>query len=409
MPENTTSHKPSYYVKKRLFGNKPAMLGLIVIILAHLVAGLGYLIMPDQTPNANDGAVQVQKKPPVFRVKVLKIRKNLETEHTSFFKKIYNGEESAYTIVPVNEMPDVVGDSVFFSPYGREKKRVGFALINCVKPLYVGQSDKMVNSYEIDGENIIYLDLNNERQTISKRKLEREFWDKNIEDRVFLLGTDKAGRDILSRLLFGTRISLSIGFVAVLISLLIGVTFGAVAGYFGGKVDAFVMWIMTVIWSIPTIMLVIAISLALQNKGIWVAFVAVGLTMWVEIARVVRGQIMGIKQKLYIEAASAFGYSNKRIIFKHIMPNILGALIVISTSNFASAILIEAGLSFLGLGVQPPMPSWGMMINEGFRAIGTRGSWHLVLLPSLCICFMVLAFNLLGNGLRDAYDPKELK
>ena len=139
------------------------------------------------------------------------------------------------------------------------------------------------------------------------------------------------------------------------------------------------------------------------------AFVAVGLTMWVDIARVVRGQIMAIKQTLYIEAAKAFGISNKRIIFKHMLPNILGPLIVISTSNFAYAILIEAGLSFLGLGVQAPTPSWGIMIKEGFDAIGTRDSWHLVLLPSLCISTMVLAFNLFGNGLRDAYDPQNMK
>jgi peptide/nickel transport system permease protein len=156
-------------------------------------------------------------------------------------------------------------------------------------------------------------------------------------------------------------------------------------------------------------MLVIAVTLALQERGIWVAFIAVGLTMWVEIARVVRGQIMSIKQKLFVEAARALGFSNRRIIFQHILPNILGPLIVISTSNFASAILIEAGLSFLGLGVQPPMPSWGMMINEGFAAIGTSNSWHLIFLPSFCICITVLAFNLLGNGLRDAFDPQTVK
>jgi peptide/nickel transport system permease protein len=163
---------------------------------------------------------------------------------------------------------------------------------------------------------------------------------------------------------------------------------------------------MTVVWSIPGIMLVIAISLALQSKGIWVAFVAVGLTSWVEIARVVRGQIISIKEKLFVEAARALGIGNQRIIFVHILPNIMGPLIVIATSNFASAILTEAGLSFLGLGVQPPMPSWGIMINEGYHTMGTVDSWHLILFPSLCICITVLAFNLFGNGLRDAYDPQ---
>jgi peptide/nickel transport system permease protein len=210
---------------------------------------------------------------------------------------------------------------------------------------------------------------------------------------------------MLSRLLFGIRISLGVGFLAVVISLIVGVGMGAAAGFFGGRTDRFVMWMMTVVWSIPAIMLVIAISLALQSRGVWVAFVAVGLTMWVDIARVVRGQIMGLKEKLYIEAARSMGISNRQIIIRHILPNMLGPLIVIISSNFATAILTEAGLSFLGLGVQPPMPSWGMMVNEGFQALGSRGSLHLVLLPSLCISLLVLAFNLLGNGLRDAYDP----
>jgi peptide/nickel transport system permease protein len=187
------------------------------------------------------------------------------------------------------------------------------------------------------------------------------------------------------------------------------VALGAISGFFGGIVDSIVMWIMTVVWSIPSIMLVIIITIALDSKGIWVTFIAVGLTMWVDIARVVRGQIMSIKEKLFVEAARAFGLSNRRIILKHILPNIVGPLIVISTSNFASAILIEAGLSFLGLGVQPPTPSWGTMISEGFVALGTRGSWHLIVFPSFCISIIVLAFNLFGNGLRDAYDPQSLR
>ena len=203
-----------------------------------------------------------------------------------------------------------------------------------------------------------------------------------------------------------SRISLSIGFISVIISLFVGITFGAIGGFFGGLVDRTLMWFLTVTWSIPGIMLVIAISLALQSKGIWVAFVAVGLTMWVEVARVVRGQILSIKEKQFVEAANALGIGSWRIIFYHILPNIVGPMIVIATSNFASAILIESGLSFLGLGVQPPMPSWGMMVSEGYQSNWSDGGWYLVFLPSICISTLVLAFNLLGNGLRDAYDPQ---
>jgi peptide/nickel transport system permease protein len=188
----------------------------------------------------------------------------------------------------------------------------------------------------------------------------------------------------------------------------LGISLGSIAGFFGGKIDMFILWFMSVIWSIPGIILVIVISMALQSRGVWVAFVAVGLTMWVEVARVMRGQIMTIKEKLYVEAARAFGISNFRIVFAHILPNIAGPLIVIATANFAAAILLEAGLSFLGLGVQPPTPSWGVMIYEGFQSIGTKNSLHLILFPGLAICILVLSFNLLGNGLRDAYDPKTL-
>jgi peptide/nickel transport system permease protein len=163
-----------------------------------------------------------------------------------------------------------------------------------------------------------------------------------------------------------------------------------------------------VVWSVPGIMLVIAITLALNSPGIWVSFVAVGLTMWVEVARVVRGQFLSLKEKTYIEAAKVLGLPRHRIVLKHILPNMAGPLIVIATANFASAILMEAGLSFLGLGVQPPSPSWGMMVNEGFQLIGARASIFLVLSPSVCISLLVLSFNLLGNGLRDAYDPKIL-
>jgi ABC-type dipeptide/oligopeptide/nickel transport system permease subunit len=186
---------------------------------------------------------------------------------------------------------------------------------------------------------------------------------------------------------------------------LVGVTLGAVAGYYRGMLDNIVMWIMTVVWSIPSIMLVIAISLVLGNRGLWVIFVSIGLTIWVEIARVVRGEVMSIKQKLYIESAKAFGLSNFSIIYRHILPNLFGSIIVILFSNFASAILMEAGLSYLGIGVQIPMPSWGNMLEEGASEANQS---FLVTIPSLCIIILVLAFNLIGNGLRDALDPKNM-
>jgi len=205
-------------------------------------------------------------------------------------------------------------------------------------------------------------------------------------------------------MIIGMRVSLSVGFIAVLISLLIGVTLGALAGFYGGKTDAFIMWLINVTWSIPTLLLVIAMTLAL-GKGFWQVFIAVGLTMWVEVARVVRGQVMSVKEMQYVTAARALGYKNFRIIRHHILPNVMAPVIVISAANFAAAILVESGLSFLGIGAQPPIPSWGSMIKEHYSYI-ILGKAYLAIIPGLGIMSLVLAFMLIGNALRDAFDVR---
>ncbi|GAC1448658.1 MAG: hypothetical protein NVSMB7_10320 [Chitinophagaceae bacterium] len=164
------------------------------------------------------------------------------------------------------------------------------------------------------------------------------------------------------------------------------------------------MWCINVIWSIPTLLLVFAITFLL-GKGFWQVFVAVGLTMWVTVARIVRGQVLGVRELEYVEAARALGYSQSRIIFRHILPNIAGPVLVVGAANFASAIVIEAGLSFLGVGVQPPQPSWGLMIKENYNFIITHNPM-LALAPGFAIMLLVLAFNLLGNGLREALDVR---
>ncbi|HLI93452.1 MAG TPA: ABC transporter permease, partial [Puia sp.] len=212
------------------------------------------------------------------------------------------------------------------------------------------------------------------------------------------------GRDILSRLLIGVRVSLAVGLVTVLISLSVGVLLGALAGYFGGRVDEVILWLVNIIWSIPTLLLVFAIMLVL-GKGFWQVFIAVGLTLWVNIARIVRGQVLALREREFVEAARALGYSHFRILFRHILPNVMGPVWVVTASNFASAIVIEAGLSFLGVGVQPPAPSWGLMIKENYNFIITHNPM-LALAPGLAIMLLVLAFNLLGNSLRDILDVR---
>ena len=221
--------------------------------------------------------------------------------------------------------------------------------------------------------------------------------------RTFWLGSDRFGRDILSRMIIGARISLSIGFCAMIASLIIGVIIGISSGYYGGKIDAFFSWLITVFWSVPTLLIALGLSMVF-GKGYYQVLLATALSTWVEVARVVRGQTLQLKQREFILAAKITGFSNARIMFKHILPNLKGSLTVLATTNFASAILLEAGLGFLGLGVAPPTPSWGMMVKENLGYLVLDNS-YLALVPGIAIMILVMAFNLMSMGLRDALDP----
>jgi peptide/nickel transport system permease protein len=358
------------------------MAGLGFILLCTLVALLGYWILPDNSPNANNSLVQLQKESPGLQATILRlpVAEAASSPTTDNLLTIWVwGRTPRYQETPI-ESYRFEGDSLFTQPYRNHSA--------------LADQPRRYSLTQLVGRPGTPAEL---RQAVEKEHIIR---------RTYWLGTDKAGRDELSRLLLGTRISLGIGLVAVLISLVLGMTIGAVAGYVGGWLDSLLLGVMTVVWSIPGIMLVIAISLALDSKGVWTSFVAVGLTMWVDVARVVRGQMLSLREKTFVEAGRVLGLPQSRLIARHLLPNMTGPLIVIATSNFAAAILLEAGLSFLGLGVQPPAPSWGLMVNEGFQLLGTEAGLWLTLLPGLAISLLVLSFNLLGNGLRDAYDPK---
>ncbi len=346
---------------RRLRKNKGAVFGLVVICLAALVAVFAYFIVPDPSPFANRIIVEINGQKPGYKKSFIKVRKEKEVASTGFFKQLVSGKEDAYLYIPVDGS-EKNGDSIIVRKY----------------------IDDGVN------ERVAYPVA----QTAPKPVITQKF----------ILGTDKYGRDIFSRIIVGTRVSLSVGLITVVISLSIGLVLGSLAGYYRGKTDDIIMWFINVIWSIPTLLLVFAITLAL-GKGFWQVFIAVGLTMWVNVARLVRGQILGVRELEYVEATRALGFSSMRTIVKHIWPNIMGPVMVIAASNFASAIVIEAGLSFLGVGVQPPQPSWGLMIKENYNFIITQNPM-LALAPGFAIMLLVLAFNLLGNGLRDALNVR---
>ena len=366
---------------KRLRKDKAAIFGTSIILCAILIAVLGAYIRPDSSLNADLKTLPYAQKKPGFKGKFLKVYDPVQSSDSWFGKGLFfGGLSSEYEMLP-------------FYSYSILNGQVIIEEINGKNEIEKGRQ----SSYSF--EKILGPNFNDKaEQTILK--------DYIISKR-FVLGTDKFGRDMLSRLLGGTIISLSVGLIAVLISLLIGLSMGSLAGYFGGWVDNVIMWVINVIWSIPTLLIVIALTL-LFGKGFIQVFIAVGLTMWVEVARVVRGEILSIKEKEYVEAARALGYSNWRIIRKHVLPNAIDPVIVISAANFATAILLEAGLSFLGIGTQVPMPSWGYMIKEHYAYITTDLA-YLAILPGLCIMLLVLAFTLVGNGLRDALDVRSVK
>jgi peptide/nickel transport system permease protein len=383
---------PSQRTWKSFKRNKIAVAGLVFIALSVFIAILGYLVMPDSTPLANNMTIQLSIKKPGATFTMLRIRKSEPVDTVNIFTKMLSGQPSFFKDVPIKGYHFAM-DSIYVDEYIGDEDKPEKKAYSVVEVITGKSLPDLVKKHPAFGPKLVNAEQL-ENKIISEQIIKRTFW----------LGTDTYGRDLLSRLILGARVSLAVGFMSVIISLLLGITVGAVAGYFGGWIDGSLSWLMNILWALPALLLVIAISFAL-GKGLWEVFIAVGLSMWVEVGRLVRGQVLSLKQVEFIEAARSMGFNNVRIIWRHILPNIIGPILVLASSNFASAILLEAGLSFLGFGAQPPMPTWGSMIKEHYGYI-IMNSAYLAILPGLAIMLMVYAFNLVTVGLRDAFDIK---
>lgn len=349
--------------------NLPAVIGLGYFGLWIIISIFAYFIAPDNTQNANYQRLELGKRPPnthIFALTLPLSQSQITEKDVSFFAFLWNGKpQTSSDILLKNADISLSENKIHFTTLSGAKESISLEKF--------GFTENNLSKFK----NIF------------------------LKERVFYLGTDSYGRDLLSRILLGSRVSIAVGLLAALLSVFIGIVLGCIAGYFGGKTDDFLMWLISVVWSLPTLLLAIVLGFVM-GTGFWQLMLAIALSTWVEVARMVRGQVLGIRSLQYIEATKSLAYPAWRVMFRHILPNIFSPIIVLAVANFGSAVLIESGMSFLGLGVELGVPTWGRMIYEGYTFIVFENGKWLAIFPGLALISLIISINLIGNGLRDS-------
>lgn len=380
----------------QILKNKTALLCIGILLILSVCSIFAYTIIPDHTTNANFQSPLLAMKPPGHSQTFILRVKNIPIQKKGIITSLVSGFPSPHEMIPYDQLTK--------KENGLEVKFRN--LVSFVSYHDLLDAINIDSSVFISQKGISYFDLSGNSKILTGEQIERGVQKHQIK-KIYMFGTDKYGRDVFSRLILGLRVSLFVGLLSVFVSVSMGLLMGLTAGYYGSYVDQIIMFIINTNWSIPTLLLAFAIILAM-GKGLLVIIFAIGLTMWVDVARISRGQVLQIKNELFIKSSKLSGIGDLRIIFKHILPNIQGPLLVIAAANFATAILVESGLSYLGLGIQPPAPSLGNMLNESY-AFATGGYVYLAIFPIITIMILVLSFNLLGTSLRDVNDIKNSK
>lgn len=373
-----------------------AKVGLALIVFLSFISFSGAYLRPDKTPLANHQFLTLTRLKPLTSVDFLKVKKNSAANPSSWYKQFFlGGSEPEFDFVPYDEIEfqDHRAKIKLRSTQGIEEYRF-YSFIDILYPV---SSSMIANCISSHRDRFEFLDSYGNPVKIDTKEAIQQIRSHHLTSKIFLLGTDQSGRDLLSRLMAGSIATISIAFLSVSIAFIFGVGVGLIAGYYGGVVDRFLSWVINVFWSVPPVLMVIAITM-LIGQGAFGTLAGIGLIIWVEMAQVVRGEVISIRNRDFVKAAHLMGLNDGKIILQHILPNLRNSIIVLSIGNFSEAVLLESGMSFLGVGIQPPIPSWGNMLRESYGYIITDSA-YMAIFPGLAIVVLVLSFGALGKGL----------